>query len=276
MLRLLEDRQGGGGLDEPAGVHDGHPVAEFDHERHVVRDEQDREPELALQILDLGHDLLLHDDVERRGGLVHDQQRGTQRRRHRDDDALPHAPGELVRICAQAIVRDADEVKQLVAAAQGLLLGEPLVGRIDVGDLVADRHDGVERVHRALEHHRHLPPAERTQFVRAQREHVCAAEPDRSTRDDRRVAQQPQDGVRDRRLAAAGLSGQAEHLALTDGEAHAVDGAHRTGIRHVFHREVGDFEQGSTHRASSFVVPVAVTGRRRGRRRRGLVVSSTP
>ena len=49
-------------------------VGEVADERHVVGDEDDRESELPLQVLDLHHQRTLRDDVERRGRLVHDHQ----------------------------------------------------------------------------------------------------------------------------------------------------------------------------------------------------------
>ena len=70
-------------------------------------------PELALQLGDLRHDLLLHDDVERGRRLVHDQQVGPQGDRHGDDHALAHAAGELVRVGLQPGRVDAHELEQL-------------------------------------------------------------------------------------------------------------------------------------------------------------------
>ena len=44
------------------------------HDRHVVGHEDDGEAELALEVLDLGHQRSLGHDVERRGRLVHDHE----------------------------------------------------------------------------------------------------------------------------------------------------------------------------------------------------------
>ena len=49
-------------------------------------------------------DLRLDGDVERGGRLVGDDERGIHDERHRDDDALPHAAGELMRILARALL----------------------------------------------------------------------------------------------------------------------------------------------------------------------------
>ena len=45
-----EQRVGRRGLDDLAGVHDRDPVGELDQQRQVVRDEEHREAELALQV----------------------------------------------------------------------------------------------------------------------------------------------------------------------------------------------------------------------------------
>ena len=65
-------------LDDLTGVHDGDAIGVARDERHVVRDEDDREPKCALQLLHLRHEGLLSDDVERRCRLVHDHQLGCQ------------------------------------------------------------------------------------------------------------------------------------------------------------------------------------------------------
>ena len=130
-------------------------------QREVVRDEEHREAEVALQILDLLEDLALHDDVERGRRLVHDQELGLERERHRDDHALAHAAGELVR---DTRARGAGRCRRARAAprrARARALRDALVRLHHVDELVADAHHGVERVHRALEDHRDVPPAVR-------------------------------------------------------------------------------------------------------------------
>ena len=66
--------------------------------RHVVGDEDDRGADLALHLADHRQHVLLHDDVERGGRLVGDDEVGPADGGERDGDALAHAAGELVRI----------------------------------------------------------------------------------------------------------------------------------------------------------------------------------
>src|SRR5438876_9657764 len=61
MLWVLLELHARRALDDLAGIHDRDPVRELDQEREVVRDEENGEAEIALQILHLLEDLALHD-----------------------------------------------------------------------------------------------------------------------------------------------------------------------------------------------------------------------
>ena len=88
MLRRAEERVGLRQLDDLPDVHHGHAVADVLDDAQVVRDEQVGQAELRLQIQQQVQDLGLDRDVERRDRLVGDDQRGLQRQRPRDADAL--------------------------------------------------------------------------------------------------------------------------------------------------------------------------------------------
>ena len=76
-----------------------------------MRDEQDREPEALFEVLDLLQDLFLHDDVERRRRLVHDNQLWIEGQREGNHDPLAHATRELVRIAHQPRRFDPDNTE---------------------------------------------------------------------------------------------------------------------------------------------------------------------
>ena len=61
-----------------------------------MRDEEVREAEVALQVLEQVQDLRLDRDVERRDRLVADDEVGVDRERAGDPDALALATGELM------------------------------------------------------------------------------------------------------------------------------------------------------------------------------------
>ena len=90
-------------------------------------------------------------------------------------DPLAHAAGQLVRVAAQTLARDPDEVEQL-AEPLLLLLAPELEVRVDrVAELIAHAQHRVQRVHRALEDDRDLAPAQLAQLARALLHQVDAA-----------------------------------------------------------------------------------------------------
>ena len=138
----------------------------------------DGEAEPLAQLHQLLEDLPLGDHVQGGGRLVHDHDLRVQRQRHRDHHALPHPAGQLVRIAAEPVGGDADHAQQFARPAPGGRLGPccRLVRLEHVGELRVDRDHRVERVHRALEHHGDLRPAELPELRRssaASRSTVC-------------------------------------------------------------------------------------------------------
>ena len=146
-------------LRHPTGVHDQHLVARLGDDRQVVGDEDQRQPELGAQLLEEAEDLRLDHDVEGGRRLVADDDRRVARERHRDHRPLAHPTGQLVRIGAAALLRDADKLEELVGPCERRLarLAEALLDGL--GDLLTDPFDGVEGIHRTLEDDADLAPA---------------------------------------------------------------------------------------------------------------------
>src|SRR5213080_2210289 len=65
VLWVRGEAQSRRGLDDLPRVHDRDPVRELEQQREVVRDEEHREAEVALEGFDLLQDLALYHDVER-------------------------------------------------------------------------------------------------------------------------------------------------------------------------------------------------------------------
>ena len=101
-------------LDDLAEIHHRDAVRHVADDRQVVRDEDVRQPEVALQRLQQVHDLRADRHVERGDRLVEDDQLRVQRERTRDADALPLAARELVREPVRVLRRQADRAQQLV------------------------------------------------------------------------------------------------------------------------------------------------------------------
>ena len=244
MLRMVEQLLRRRLLDDLAGVHDGDLVGRLGDDAHVVRDDDHRHLVLLAQLLEQVEDARLHRDVERRRGLVGDQQPRLARQRDRDHHALPHAARIAVRIVVEALarVRDVHLFEQLDRALPRSVAREVEMPLHRLGQLRADRQRRVERRHRVLEDHRDLPAAHVLELALGQMHEVAALERDRAARDARGLREQAHDRERRHRLAAAGLADDAERLALLDGEADAVDGVHVAAARLEVRAEVVDFE----------------------------------
>ena len=73
VLRVGENLGHRAGLDDVARVHHRDPVGLLGDQRQVVGDQHDGHVVLGAQVAQQRHDLRLHGDVERGGGLVGDQ-----------------------------------------------------------------------------------------------------------------------------------------------------------------------------------------------------------
>ena len=157
---------------------------------------------VALQLAQQIENLRLHRDIERRRGFVADDQFRLDCQGSRDRDALPLAAGEFVRIARKRI------------AAQPNLIDEPLERGAPRGGIelraqreqaflenVEHAHARVERRERVLEDDLDRAPG-RAQCLALEGEEVLAIEQDLAF-DQGLVAQQLNDGLAGRRLAAA-------------------------------------------------------------------------
>ena len=118
-------------------------------------DEQVREPEPVLQVLEQVDDAGLDRHVERRHRLVEHDQRRVERQRAGDADALALAAGELVgeplaRGRAPGPTRSSSSRDPL-----GMIAGH-LLDLQRLGDRAADGDPGIERRVRVLEDDLHL------------------------------------------------------------------------------------------------------------------------
>ena len=96
MLRVLQDVAGRTRFDDTASIHHDEVLSTLGSKSEIVRDQHDRDTQCVGELVEVVQDLALHGHIERRGGLVRDQQLGPRRETHRDQRALPHAAGKLV------------------------------------------------------------------------------------------------------------------------------------------------------------------------------------
>ena len=153
LVELLRRRE----LDDLAEVHHRDAVGDVADDAEVVGDEDVGQRELVLEVVEQVDDLGLDRHVERRDGLVGDDQARVERERARDADALALAARELVRVAVVVLGREADDVHQLLHAPLGVA-ARLAVDHERVGDDRAHALARVERGVRILEDHLHLAP----------------------------------------------------------------------------------------------------------------------
>ena len=143
---------------DPAGIeHDG-TLAQLPDDGQVMGDEQQRHAPFAHQRPQQVQDLCLDRDVERRRGLIRDEQRGLAGERHRDHHPLAHAARQLVRVAlgARDRVGQTDVRQQLVHPRRGGAAYMPLWKRNASATCSPGSVQRVEGGQRVLEDHRHL------------------------------------------------------------------------------------------------------------------------
>ena len=141
-------------FDDLALLHHAHPLRDLADNTEVVRDEEKRHSEPLLKLLQQFDDLRLNGDIERGGRFVGDQQVRFIGERHRDHDALPLAAGKLVRIARKPRlgIGYPDLGQHLKRARSRRGAGHPPVQQQNLGDLLFDGVQRIERRHRLLEH----------------------------------------------------------------------------------------------------------------------------
>ena len=97
MPRVEIDLVGGAQLHDAAEIHDRDPVGDVPDDTEVVGDEEIRQVEVLLERQQQVQDLRLYRDVERRDGLVANDELRAERECPRDADALTLTARELVR-----------------------------------------------------------------------------------------------------------------------------------------------------------------------------------
>jgi len=199
-------------LRDAAGVHDGDAVSDVGNHTHVMGDQNDCGLALDGEVPQKIDDLGLYGNIERRGGLVSNEDSGTGDQGGSNQNALAHAPGEFERSLVDAAVRigDADILQHLFHGGSGA--GEWLTQCL--GDLGADAGERVESRLRLLEDHRHAPAAYGLHGAFGEIGDVIVAETNVAAGVADRRRQQAHDGLGSDRFPAAAFADDSHNLAL--------------------------------------------------------------
>src|SRR5690606_17437967 len=203
------------------------PVDVSGGDAQVVGDEHERGTGSAACGLQCVEDLCLDGHVQGGGGLVGDDHVGVVGHGDGEHNPLAHAAGEFMRVRVDTLLRlgDADGPQEFHGAFAGGSAGHVPVGVDRLGDLRADRVDGVERGQRVLEDHGDAGAADPGQFCVFAADDFVAGDLDR-TGDAGRAGQESQDSECGHGLAGSGFAHDAEGFAaaqVVGDAAHGVD-----------------------------------------------------
>ena len=236
MHRVVEDLTDLAEFDDASQVHDGHPVGDVPHHRQVVRHEQVGKPHLLAKLLQQVEHPGTNRDVQGRHRLVEHEELGLQGQCPGDAHALLLASGEVTRVPVGMGRFQTDQAHEFTHPIGDVVLGATVVLQ-RLGQDVVNRHARVERGHRVLEDnlqvlaHRLAVGTVKSPGVLAQHDNPSILGGGKfEDRHDRR------------RLAATGLTDQAERLALLDTKRNAVDGvdgAHPALEHRPLHERIG-------------------------------------
>ena len=253
-LRFLEDLLDSSLLNDVPIVHHEHMLADPPHHGKLMRDEQNSHAVLLLKLIQKLEYPVARLRVERRRRLIEDQQPRPQEHRDGDHHTLPLPAGQFLRNASKDALRLREldlhkGVRQLFILL--LLRQMHVVVREHFPHLTPDRHRGVQRRHRLLEHHRHHVAAEHRELFLRAREHIdrprVRAKQD-FPRHTGRIGQKAHNGQRRHALAAAGFADNSEPFARMKRKIHILDDRLQRSVRalkadgkvaHAQHRAVG-------------------------------------
>ena len=190
----------------------------------VMRDEDVRQTHLLLKLFEKVQDLRLNGHVQRRNGLVADDQLRLHRKSAGNADSLAAAAVEFVGIAVDKALSKTDGVHELEHAVFDLVLvRQDFIEPDGLGNDLVDRLLGVERGIRILEddlhilaHVPHLGFRELGDIL-SFKEHLAGGR-----------LNETKNGPARRGLAAAGLADQPQRLAALQVEADVVDRVQHT------------------------------------------------
>src|SRR5499433_1106106 len=270
VLRGCEQHIDRRALDDLAHIHDCDLVANLGDHPEIVGDENDRGTGGGFQVTHEVEDLRLNGDVERRRGLVGNQQPRIAGECESDHCALAHAAGKPMRIVVNALLGrwDFHQPQQIDGARTRLFSRQAAVTDEGLCNLLADRIDRIERRHRFLEDHRQPIAAQVAHLAIGQAEQIGAVKANSARHLGRALGQQSHDRQRGDALAAPGFADKAQGLSAPHREIDAINRMRRPpAIVVKDDLEIFDFEEGTSgaqdepSAASAFAISLSTASR---------------
>ena len=232
-------------LDDAASIQHRDPVGHFCDYAKIVRNEHDGDPGLQMQVAQELQNVSLHRYVQRSGRLIGNDQRWPGTKRQRDDDALPHPAGQLVRVLGEAALRlgDADSVDPRHRAPTCFAPVDRQVRDHRVDELAADGQHGIQARQWILKYEADLAPSNQSHCSRRNFIDALARKGDGASGSPKRRDEEIDDCGSGQGLARAGLADEPKHLAGLNREADRVQGREVFGTALQHHSEVAHLQQ---------------------------------
>ena len=239
-------------LNYLARVHHIDPVGVARHHAQIVRNHNQRHPQVLGQRLHQLQNLRLDGHIQRRRRLVRDNQTRVATQRHGDHHPLPHSPAELVRVLPDPPLRVGNPHlrQQVNGVPPRLIPGLPHMQLDGLRQLPVQRQHGIQRSHRLLEHHRHLGAPDPAHIVHINLEDVLTLKDNLPAhRFPRRIGNQPHQRQRAYAFAAAALPYQPQGFAGQYLIGDVVNSLHYPFVGKEVGLQIFDFQQGIHRRA---------------------------
>ena len=229
------------------GVHHENVVGDVARTRKIVRDVEERDLPLLLELEHQVQDPDANRDVEHARRLVRQEHHRLDSQRSRDCDSLALSAGELVGVLVRHMRgrHETDGAQQLVHTVFDLVAIDDAVDSKRTLEVVPDRLHRIERAEWILEDHLHLRPVAEHRPPAPVARDVATAVDDASR--SRRI--QARDQSCHRALAAAALADECGDLSGTEREADIVDRVHVASPAHQRRRRRGSASRDCEPRA---------------------------
>ena len=230
-------------LHRPTRIHHQHVISHLRHHTQVMRDQNDRRPELRLQIRKQVQDLRLHRHIQRRRRLIGDQQIRVVHQRHRDHRPLPHPTRELVRKLIEPLrrLRNPHPAQHVHRPRPGLPPPGPrMMHPVRLRDLPTHRVVRMQRRQRILKDHRHVPTPQPTDLLLTQTHQLTTTDRDLPRNGRPLHVVQTQDRQRRHALTGTGLPHDPQRATTLHRERHPVHGLDDTVLGVEPHPQILD------------------------------------
>ena len=207
MQRIVEDVYHGSVFNNFTGIANCHFIADFRNNSQIMGDHDHRRLKFRLQILHHIQHLRLNGNIKRRGRFIRQKKSRITCQCHRNNNALLHTTGKLMRIIMISHCRYTDFFQHRLGPCFPFRFFTGIMKHDCLKNLVSDRHGRIQGCHRILKDHSDLIPTDRSHPLFGSREKIFSVVEDFSAANGcRSVRKNPENAFRYGRLSGSGFS----------------------------------------------------------------------